>query len=134
MIAGATPFNADFYATAATVIPVLFLALMFPGAPLHRVLVALDRWVGKRAGQGNAPPNQWGLAFFATFAQRAVLIGLVMLGSFGELSALIALYNRHATSTESAWTLFATEVLVVAVGLSVVGSVGYAAGHGGEDD
>lgn len=132
MIAAAKPFNADFYATAATVIPVLFLALMFPGAPVNRVLVATRRWRTK--GEAKAMGRRANVGFFLVgAAEQAVLILLVVFGSFGELCAIVALYNRHATTAEASGSLHSLEYLVGLTGLSVIVAVVFMVGSGGGD-
>jgi hypothetical protein len=40
----APAFNETLYATAATVIPVLFVALLFAGGPLRRYAIWVKRW------------------------------------------------------------------------------------------
>lgn len=89
-------FNSDFYVTAATVIPVLYLALTLQGPTFERVL---KRW------RDHTPDNsksftgslRWtihsgGMGLAATFAAIFIFSGIA-----AEFFALLGLYQRKAS-------------------------------------
>ena len=90
----AAPFNADFYSVAATVIPVLFLALTFQGSAFRQL----------RALFGPGTPYIAGLVLAA--------------GLWGELYAILALYDKIASRGNAELVFIATFILVVAVSLA----------------
>ena len=87
-------FNRDFYAAAATIIPVLFLAVTIQG----------------RAFEQLSALNQKVLPWFA-----AIVFGS---GCIGELYAITALYRQAASTRTSETVLGATIILIVAVTLA----------------
>jgi hypothetical protein len=135
-------FNADFYVVAATVIPVLFLALMLPGG----ILARFARW--EREWR-RAQIREHGADFVskAPVHVRAVyeLMGwpvalALAFGLVGEIPAILALDHRHATATEHAWTLVSVIGLAALAALSVIGDLAFSGrfpklnGDGGESE
>jgi hypothetical protein len=96
--AAAPAFNADFYMTAATVIPVLFLAIAVQGSTYTDILrIAHD--AGDRTGPYAPTSGSRREAIGATTAYvAAARLGVFVLvyGVFGEILALISLAERHA--------------------------------------
>jgi hypothetical protein len=70
----APAFNADFYTVAATIIPVLFLALVVQGPAYEQLLRFMHR-IGARI-TGELRPAQLGatLAYFAAFAAGLAVV------------------------------------------------------------
>src|SRR5947209_2251684 len=95
-------FNADFYVTAATVIPVLYLALAVEGSALAEITTRLNRSVKAMAAlKPDTPPRQLRLAagLVGAYVLMAVAGVIVVAGVAGEIAALLALYHRSATAT-----------------------------------
>lgn len=120
----AVAFNTDFYVMAATVIPVLFIPLIFPGGILYRYGLWTKKWRRQGAVKAYQDGDARGVARYNQGYKLLFLpVDLVLLlGGFGELCAVFALYRRHATHIEQMWTLYA---LVGLVGASVL-MVGFA--------
>ena len=100
-------FNADFYITCATVIPVLFLGLVVQGGTyedmLRAALEAAHRQPG-RIREAAAPQ------LLPTVAYLSLMAGLL-----GEVFALLALFHQSDTSTDRAVILGLTTFLLVVV-------------------
>src|ERR1019366_47393 len=108
-------FNAAFYSTAATVIPVLFLALTIQGDFVTKTLMAADAWRRKGQAATLAPANHgWrrlvtGLPEF--FLERIVGVvgGVILLdGVVGAIKALLALERQWASHSDQKWVIQAT--------------------------
>lgn len=95
----APAFNADFYITAATVIPVLFLAFAVQGRTYQDMLQAIRR-AKERAAISYRP-------------LRILALLILAAGTNGEIVAILALYDR-STSAEG-YVLIAVISLVIAV-------------------
>jgi hypothetical protein len=115
-----TPSVIAFYATVATIVPVLFIALAVQGTAyqhmLRTAITAAQDYVS-----GEAP---WGRA------QRSVpallqLTGIVILiaGFAGELFAVLALYDGSDNSANRLIVLVATIILLLAVAAVPLGAL-----------
>jgi len=103
-------FNADFYVTCATVIPVLFLAAAVQGQAFIFLL--------QRAGRGTSRQRQWlTLRFFRLRVAAIVIAGIV-----GEPVALWALYRESERPWQRPTVLAATLILLLAVAAAPVGT------------
>jgi len=115
--AAAPAFNGLFYATAATVIPVLFLAIAVQGNAYETLLRAWQitfRLVLGAAFRGIS------LGFFVSalaFYGLLILLGfaIVATGGYGELFAVYALYQRHDQASTRQTVLLATMFLIILV-------------------
>jgi hypothetical protein len=107
----APAFNGLFYATVATVIPVLFLALAVQGRGFDRVLRAMQ---APRHERGDPPPrSELGL-----FSPRVLMVtAWLILGSAfgGEATALFDLYRQRSPSGDGLVTLACVLFLLMAV-------------------
>jgi hypothetical protein len=114
-------FSDVFYATAATVIPVLFLAIAVQGQ-MYRDLLNAARRASLRADRGvrSIGPIGMGLAFIAWFATWSLALFLLLVGTYGELASLTALYEQHAESG----VFLSTVTLVVAVAIAPASALG----------
>lgn len=118
-------FNGDLYATAATVIPVLFIALMFPNGLLARYALWCKQWRSKRG----VPAVEEGRAQKIRSVNNRYLllifpVDLVLLaGSWGEVCAFIALIRRHATQVERLVVIASVVVLPVIAALSAMTAI-----------
>ena len=83
-------FNADFYVTCATVIPVLYLAVAVQGRTYESVLRA-SRTVAQSKVSERWPYRTW--RFFISRFLDYLAFSIVFFGVWGEVAALIALYK-----------------------------------------
>jgi hypothetical protein len=97
----APAFNVAFYSVAATVIPVLFLAIAVQGRLFHDLLDASTEAISRFAQRYRQPPGAPGRvraamgAYFASLLLSGVAIVIVFYGVFGESIAVISLYSRR---------------------------------------
>jgi hypothetical protein len=103
-------FNADFYVTCATVIPVLFLAAAVQGQAFAFLL--------QRAGRRTARQRQWITLRFFRFRVAAIVIA----GIVGEPIALWALYRESERPWQRPTVLVATLILLLAVAAAPIGA------------
>lgn len=117
----APPFNGLFYATAATIIPVLFLAIAVQG-PMYASLIKAAAQADKRMDQPLAesakiPRALAAIAIVAVYMTSTVLaMTIVTTGVIGEIEALASLYRQHTEGSGSD-VLGATVFLTIAVAL-----------------
>jgi Tfp pilus assembly protein PilW len=103
-------FSPDFYTTAATVIPVLYLALTLQGRTFHDLLT---RWRDyNREADFKVLPQ---IRVVALAGASLVAGWVVILGIIGEYLALTALYNGHAGRAARQTILSAAAWLLVVV-------------------
>jgi hypothetical protein len=115
-------FNADFYATAATVIPVLYFALAVQGSTLDAMLAWLYRvavtparglgWVRKVKARGMRVMSASMILLIFVLSLAASLIG--------EFFAILALYQRHSTPWQALYVL--TSVVILSAVVAIVTS------------
>ena len=132
-------FNADFYVTAATMIPVLYLALAVQGSTLNAALTWLyeakaskrhtaervaelneeiNRTYGTGAGSITATsPPVITVAFLVVLALGVSLIFSVV----GEFTAIRLLYYRQASSWQGQLVLYSAIILTAMIALVTVG-------------
>jgi hypothetical protein len=115
------PFNSTFYATAATVIPVLFVAIAVQ-AGLYGDLLSAARRASLRADRGVGAIGRIGivLAIIAWGATWFLALVILVVGTYGELAALNALYVQHPERG----VFLSTMILVVAVAITPAWSLG----------
>lgn len=101
----AKTFNADFYVTCATVIPVLFLGMVVQGGSYAEMLSSALETAQKHPGRilYTAAPQ-----LLPSVAYLALLSGLL-----GEFFAILALFQRSANPTVADLVLFMTVFLMV---------------------
>jgi hypothetical protein len=102
-------FNADFYATVATVIPVLYLAIAVQGSTfdatlrwLYGVIVTKERRLARFAWLHRIPRNRGirvARVSITMLASTIVLaMAILLIGSLiGEVIAILALYHRQSS-------------------------------------
>ena len=119
-------FNHDFYVTAATVIPVLFLALAVQGRVYEGLLrAALTTLRVKRAGRDRFPVIHVTAGFRLPWLAILTVNGLLWLTAFlipvagymGEQRAVTALYDGHDDSVTRPIVLFTTLFLFLVVAM-----------------
>lgn len=103
-------FNADFYVTGATVIPILFLAAAVQGQAFVFLL--------QRARRGTTRQRQWITVRFFRFRVAAIVIA----GVVGEPIALWALYRESERPWQRPTVLVATLILLLAVAAAPIGA------------
>jgi hypothetical protein len=121
--AAAPAFNTAFYATAATVIPVLFLAIAVQGRALETVSRAAIRAAHdyQRARRSRARLKAV-TAHFRALLTVAIASLIVIDGVAGEMNAVVALQNRKG-GTE---TFVATAVVVLTFAAAATPAVTFA--------
>jgi hypothetical protein len=97
-------FNADFFVTCATVIPVLFLALVVQGGTYESMLRSAVEAANREPGRGRDGAVSQLLP--------AVAYLTLMAGVIGEAGALWALFNGRDTKTDRAVVLVTTLFLL----------------------
>lgn len=105
----AKSFNADFYVTSATVIPVLFLAVAVQGRTYESVMRAA-RSAAKESGHGG-----WRRRFgpwAASQILQLIACGIMLAGGIGEFLALVVLYRGYERAGDRPMVLAGTLVLV----------------------
>jgi hypothetical protein len=93
--------SSDFYITAATIIPVLFLALVIEGG--------LWKWIQGQVSEASDPPIV--IRIFVSLLQAFAVLVLIA-GALGEVTALYALWRTDFSSVLSD-IVFSTTVLLV---------------------
>jgi hypothetical protein len=106
-----TTFNRDFYATIATVIPVLYLALTVQGQLYGDMLGRAWRGLLRKERDWGVSLRPLRLAIPVGLIVAAVAILAAGLG--GEILAIFALYNASGARA-GPWVLLSVLVLVVA--------------------
>jgi hypothetical protein len=120
----APAFNGLFYATVATIIPVLFLAIAVQGRMHENVLKAADDLARRVVGSG--PEYQKWVANFASTGALGIAIFIVVYGAAGEIEAVIALFNRHPALDPTfvlQGTIFLTAAAAAGPGLALAKSL-----------
>ncbi len=117
-------FNGLFYATVATIIPVLFLALAVQGRTsenLVKVTMNADkrrrRGTWKYLGGDLTLPRAVAAAAATVAANAPLMIAafIVIFGVHGEINGLLALYYQRASATTGGYVLDETIFLLVAL-------------------
>jgi len=130
-------FNTDFYVTAATVIPVLYLALAVQGSTLNTAVTWLyaakashrraEEWVSDinerygRRGEIAVSITDPPVIGLATMVVIALIISLAA-SLTGEIAAILLLYTRRACSWEGQLVLISTITAGVMVGFVTAGT------------
>jgi hypothetical protein len=118
--AAAPAFNGLFYATAATVIPVLFLALAVQGDALTDVLRGTARIFGRSLARYRAlsPKSTWADLMQMLGFGGAALVGwtlafiTLVYGTIGEIDAIVSL-SRHRAYGVPSYVVTATVTLTI---------------------
>jgi uncharacterized sodium:solute symporter family permease YidK len=104
-------FNTGFYATAATVIPVLYLALSLQGSTFD----AMSSWLGKFSIKNFGRSKDAERRYWSAFFVITVTVCLLIQSFFGEISAIDALYSRQSSASTSRFVLISLIILLVGV-------------------
>jgi hypothetical protein len=109
----APPFNGLFYATAATIIPVLFLAIAVQGRGYQNLINALADIDRRRTSspRGDWKPIPLTAASFVLFSAAALI---VVYGVASEIFAIYALYQQQARSSTGQTVLTGLIILTIA--------------------
>ena len=107
----AKDFNADFYITCATVIPVLFLAVAVQGQAYEAVLISARHQA--RTGRHDRRISKLSSGFWS-WLLRLVAYAILLAGVVGELGALLTLYDGREGGAKL-FVLLSTLALVIAV-------------------
>lgn len=128
--ATAPAFNGLFYATAATLIPVLFLALAVQGGMYEYLLRRADNATSYQQKTIGAPFIQQlagGAAGIAGGMAQAIAYAILVFGVGGEITAIRALSIQKAGSQGHAFVYLAAIILTVAIavnpGLALLASI-----------
>jgi hypothetical protein len=104
-------FNADFYATAATVIPVLYIALAVQGSTLEDIAKWASRRIYGKPGESSKVRVQ------LSVMGASFLAGAIFGSAWAEVTALNALYNQKADAADAQFVLFALTIWIVTIGV-----------------
>jgi hypothetical protein len=118
----APAFNGLFYATCATVMPVLFLAIAVQGTAYQSALKTLDavmRLPAFQSGSGIRSPIA-STALVALTAMITIFLGIMGIIAYAEIQAIYALYQGHASGITALEVLQATIFLILATAASPV--------------
>jgi len=115
-------FNGLFYATAATLIPILFLAVGVQGPVFGRVIRAYQALA--HPGPGEERPYKHAVPIFglATNALRILMVTVLVAAACGELLALIALYLQSDIAGTGLLVLVSAGFLTIAAGVIPAGA------------
>lgn len=103
-----TDVNADFYVTAATVIPVIFLGLVLQGG--------MWAWLSRRIKTLSGQPTRLGVA--VSLLQLFALAVLVA-NTVAEIVALHALQTSHSSATASDTVFWSSVFLLILLAISL---------------
>ena len=106
----APAFNSNFYITAATAIPTLFVALAVQGNGYENLLKASARL--SQRGEGNR--HGWAIAIAGSSALIGIAIAILFFAILGEILAVYALYQQQAESGTEVYVLVGTVAFVLA--------------------
>jgi hypothetical protein len=115
-------FNAEFYIAAATVIPLLYLALLTTSSWFIRTYVAIEK------GEQQLIKKEWpkqkilGSVFNEVFTIiiKCIFWLVFFAGSVGEISALMALDRRASTPTLHKLVIISLYTLIIWVTLNSI--------------
>lgn len=124
-----TGFNTNLYVVAATVLPVLFIALMLEGGGLTRAAIwalrsqiddfrrlrARARQVAEAARQNQRPTVVIAVSSNADALSVLPAVVCMLLFGFGEVCSVLALNAQRATSFEHFWVIAALIAMPIAV-------------------
>lgn len=125
-----TGFDSDFYVAAATIIPVLFIALAVQVPLFVRVFVGYQGFARIHLGERTISVlDRGGLVYKAIFRVSSwllvfLLIPIVVAGGLGELLAFYALYQQQAQSSTRQLVFLLTAVLIFGVPAVAVATFG----------
>ena len=105
-------FNANFYITAATVIPVLYLALTLQSQTYERMISRAYREFQPR---GRRTGWQFYRGIIVSSVLYTAILGTIYAGSVGEWLAISALYTKSASRNIGFAVLVALGYLVIIV-------------------
>ena len=86
-------FNGLFYATVATIIPVLFLAIAVQGRAYEGLMRAIGA-IAVRAGRTGRPGRRQFAAYMITMALLPIPALILIYGAAGEIVAILALLDQ----------------------------------------
>lgn len=104
-------FNSDFYITAATIIPVLYLALTLQSSTFDMVLEWWGKLLTRRSGRSRKVERRFWIALLVAIVGLSLLIE----GLFGEIYAVQALYSRQSNIGTTQFILVSVIILTLAV-------------------
>ena len=117
-----TASSIAFYATAATVIPVLFIALAVQGTAYQTVLKTLDAADRRQTAVGlrSRRAAVFGLSYLLLAAIALGFLAILALATYAEVLAIYALYQGHASNSTALGVLTGVIVLVIATAAAPV--------------
>jgi lysylphosphatidylglycerol synthetase-like protein (DUF2156 family) len=119
-------FNTSFYVVGATVIPVLFIALLIPDGALARYSLRAKqlRSTQLRRIRGGSASRHWGVLRIHDLLVLPVTITFLVFVT-GEIDAVHALSHQHAFSTEHTWVETALVWLTIMAVVSTIASISF---------
>lgn len=119
-------FNANFYVVGATVIPVLFIALLIPDGALGRYAVWVKRLRSTqlRRIRGGSAGRHWGVFRVHDLLLLPVTVTFIVF-VLGEIDAVHALSHQHASGSQHVWVETALVWMTIMAVLSTVTSISF---------
>lgn len=119
-------FNTNFYVVGATVIPVLFIALLIPDGALARYSLWAKRLRSTqlRRIRGGSVSRHWGVLRIHDLLVLPVTITFLVFIT-GEIDAVHALSHQHASGTEHTWVETALVWLTIMAVVSTTASISF---------
>ena len=109
-------FNDDFYLVTATVIPLLYLALILQAPMIGRMLSAMgdaiDRMKDRRPKSVIVAFLIWGM-YYAWMLAGIAGFAILGIGVSSEVFGILALFHQSDTYTHRKFVLFSTVVLLL---------------------
>jgi hypothetical protein len=118
-------FNSDFYTFAASVIPVVFFALMLPGCILARYARWVKQWRSRRArpivtAEKISMPRLW-LVLRSYDLLMLPVMASIYFTLEGELRSIKVLSAQHASASDHHWvTISLIGLVIIAVACSMI--------------
>ena len=122
-------FNSNFYVIAATVIPVLYLALIVQANAIRQLLGRLDRAMQtktRRESHNAIIPVLIILGLIAASAIWLVSTAILILGIGGEIAAILVLYHQSDSENVRDFVLVSTILLLVITTAGPAVTISYA--------
>jgi hypothetical protein len=109
-------FNSNFYITAATIIPLLYITIILQASTVRDMQARLDRVMSakvKSESQNTITLVVITLGFVAAFVIWLTSAAILIVGIGGEIAAILALYYQSDSDSTRLFVLVSTILLLV---------------------
>lgn len=107
------PFNSNFYFAAATIIPILFLAIAVQGRGYQNLLTILTP-LNQQLDRDDSPWYKHVAAIAAVLVVGAIAFLILAYGVLGEIESVIALYRQKTGYNTGSIVLTGVIILIIA--------------------